>query len=98
MGNWLGELAPWDAFATWTFDRIVTANGAMFWAKRHLQWIEKAAEQLVYGFVGAERGQSGGLIHLHPLLGNVKHMQFILGKKFRPVMWGRRIGLTQAKS
>ena len=96
MGNWLGELAPWDAFATWTFDRIVTANGAMFWAKRHLQWIEKAAEQLVYGFVGAERGQSGGLIHLHALLGNVKHMHFYCGKRFPRGMWGQKCCLTHA--
>ena len=47
MGAWLGGLAPWDAFATWTFSRIVTAQGAMFWAKRHITWIEKAAEQPV---------------------------------------------------
>ena len=33
MGNWLGELAPWDAFVTWTFDRIVTANGAHYVSK-----------------------------------------------------------------
>lgn len=81
MGTWLGELAPWDAFATWTFSRIVTAHGAMFWAKRHIEWLQKAAEQPVYGFVAAEKGKAGGLIHLHALLGNVKHMQFYCGQK-----------------
>jgi hypothetical protein len=81
MGNWLGQLAPWDAYATWTFSRIVTAYGAMFWAKRHIEWLEHSAAQNVYGFVAAERGSNGGLIHLHALLGNVKHMQFYCGNK-----------------
>lgn len=81
MGDWLGDLVPWDAYATWTFSRIVTPQGAMFWAKRHIEWLEKAAEQKVYGFVAAERGASGGLIHLHALLGNVKHMQIYCGEK-----------------
>ena len=71
MGNWLGQLAPWDAYATWTFSRIVTVNGAMFWADRHIQWLQRAAE----------RGHNGGLIHLHALLGNVKHMNFYCGNR-----------------
>ena len=87
MGNWLGELAPWDAYATWTFSRIVTAHGAMFWAKRHIAWLEQAAAQHVYGFVAAEHGASGGLIHLHALLGNVKHMQMYCGEK-KPSSFG----------
>ncbi len=87
MGNWLGDLAPWDAYATWTFNRIVIASGAMFWAKRHIEWLEKAASQHIYGFVAAERGKSGGLIHLHALLGNVKHMQFYCGEK-KPSSFG----------
>jgi hypothetical protein len=96
MGTWLGELAPWDAFVTWTFDRIVTANGAMFWAKRHLTWLEKAAEQPVYGFVGAERGGSGGLIHLHGLLGNVKHMNFFCGSRYGLGQYGKKCCLVHA--
>jgi hypothetical protein len=81
MGTWLGDLAPWDAYATWTFSRIVSAHGAMFWAKQHIAWLQRAAEVPVYGFVAAERGGSGGLVHLHALLGNVKHMQFFCGEK-----------------
>jgi len=96
MGNWLGELAPWDAFVTWTFERIVTAHGAMFWAKRHLRWLEKAAEQPVYGFVGAERGKTGGLIHLHGLLGNVKHMNFFCGQRFARGQFGNKCCLVHA--
>jgi hypothetical protein len=94
MGNWLGELAPWDAFVTWTFDRIVTANGAMFWAKRHLKWLEKAAEQPVYGFVGAEKGKGGGLIHLHGLLGNVKHMNFFCENRLLRGQFGQSAALS----
>ena len=96
MGAWLGGLAPWDAFATWTFSRIVTAQGAMFWAKRHITWIEKAAEQPVYGFVAAERGGSGGLIHLHALLGNVKHMQIFCGLKKKADAWKEKCCLVHA--
>lgn len=96
MGNWLGELAPWDAFVTWTFGRIVTANGAMFWGKRHLKWLEKAAEQPVYGFVAAEKGGNGGLIHLHGLLGNVKHMNFYCGNRLATGQFGNKCCLTHA--
>src|SRR5258708_14959444 len=84
MGNWLGDLAPWDAFVTWTFDRIVTAHGAMFWAKRHLRWLEKAAEQPVYGFVGSERGQTGGLLPLPRLFGNLKPTKFLSRQPLPP--------------
>jgi hypothetical protein len=96
MGNWLGEVAAWDAYATWTFNRIITVNGAMFWAKRHIKWLEKAAEQKVYGFVAAEKGLSGGLIHLHALLGNVKHMQIFCGNILAAEFWGQKCCLTHA--
>jgi hypothetical protein len=96
MGTWLGDLAPWDAFATWTFNRIVTAVGAMFWAKHHIKWMEKAAQQRLYGFVAAERGGNGGLIHLHALIGNVKHMQFYCGEKLSPGNGSQKCCLTHA--
>ncbi len=96
MGAWLGELAPWDAFATWTFSRIVTANGAMHWARRHIDWLEQAAAQPVYGFVAAERGGNGGLIHLHALIGNVKHMQFFCGEKMPPTSAPGKAGANKS--
>jgi hypothetical protein len=95
MGNWLGQF-PWDAFATWTFARPATTNAAMFWAKKHISWLEKAAEQRVYGFVATDKGQNGGLIHLHALLGNVKHMQFFCGRRYPPNEWGQKCCLTHA--
>ena len=55
MGTWLGQLAPWDVFSTWTFSRPVQVGGAMFWARRHLQWIERVAANRIYGFVGAKQ-------------------------------------------
>jgi hypothetical protein len=79
-----------------SFDRIVTANGAMFWAKRHLKWLEKAAEQPVYGFVGTERGKSSGLIHLHGLLWNVKHMNFFCGNLLSRGQFGQKCCLVHA--
>ena len=33
MGTWLGQLAPWDVFSTWTFSRPTREGGAMFWAR-----------------------------------------------------------------
>ncbi len=41
MGDWLGELAPWDVFSTWTFAKPVTPAGAMHLAKRYLGLIPK---------------------------------------------------------
>ena len=88
MGTWLGELAPWDVFSTWTFSRIVREQGAMYWARRHLSYLEKTAEQPIYAFVGAERGGNGGLIHVHALVGNVAHLKTYCGQRFAPGTWG----------
>ena len=90
MGSWLGELAPWDVFSTWTFSRIVQVNGAMYWARRHVAYLEKAAEQPIYAFVGAEVGGSGGLLHVHALVGNVAHLKRYCRKRLDPGKWGRR--------
>ena len=88
MGEWLGRLAPWDVFSTWTFSRLVHVHGAMYWARRHLAWLEKVAEQPIYAFVGAERGGGGGLIHVHALLGNVAHLKAYCGERLEPGKWG----------
>jgi len=89
MGEWLAELGPWDVFATWTFSRLVQVNGVMFWARRHLRWIEKTAGQPVYAFIGVERGSAGGLLHIHALLGNVAHLKPYCGERLAPGKWGR---------
>ena len=89
MGTWLGQLAPWDVFSTWTFSRPTQVSGAMFWALRHLRWLENKAKQPIYGFVGLERGKTGGLVHLHALLGNVGHLKPYCGTPLPPGQWRR---------
>ena len=42
MGECLGQLAPWEVFATWTFSRPVRETGAAYWACRHLASLEDA--------------------------------------------------------
>jgi len=96
MGEWLGELAPWDVFSTWTFSRPTSVNGAMYWAHRHLRWLEKTAEQPIYAFVGAEQGNRGGLIHLHALVGNVGHLKPYCGIRLPSGKWGQTCCMLHA--
>jgi hypothetical protein len=121
MGDWLGQLAPWDVFSTWTFggppsksdapiwgQRLsrksgafgrwhgISTQGALYWGRRHLQWLENAAAQRVYGFLGVERGKTGGLVHLHALLGNVSHLKAFCGEKLPPGHWGRGCCMVHA--
>ena len=96
MGDWLGKLAPWDVFSTWTFSRPVTLNGAMYWGRRHIQWLEKTAGQPIYAFVGAERGDRGGLLHLHGLVGNVAHLKPYCGIRQNPGTWGLKCCMLHA--
>jgi hypothetical protein len=96
MGKWLGEIAPWDVFSTWTFSRITQVGGAMFWARRHLRWLEEKAQQPIYAFVGVERGKSGGLVHLHALVGNVGHLKAYCGTPLPPGEWGRKCCMLHA--
>ena len=96
MGEWLGQLAPWDVFSTWTFSRLTQVGGAMFWAKKHLRWLEEKAQQPIYAFVGVERGKSGGLVHLHALVGNVGHLKAFCGERLTPGVWGRTCCMLHA--
>ena len=68
----------------------------MYMARRHLRWLEKAAGLPVYGFVGVERGHTGGLLHLHALLGNVAHLRPYCGTRLAPGVWGRDCCLIHA--
>jgi len=91
MGDWLGELAAWEVFSTWTFSRPVTTNGAMHQAHRHLQAIEKRTGRPPYGFIATEKGSTGGLVHLHALLANLGGFSPYCGTRFgRWDIWGRR--------
>jgi hypothetical protein len=96
FGQWLGQLAPWDMFSTWTFSRPVQLGGAMFWARKHLRWLEKVAEQPIYGFLGVERGDTGGLLHLHALLGNLGHLRPYCGRRLAPGQWARSCCMVHA--
>ena len=91
MGDWLGELAVWEVFSTWTFSSPVTVNGAMHCARRHLQAIEKRTGRQPHAFVATEVGARGGLLHLHALLANLGAYSAYCGTRFgRWDVWGRR--------
>lgn len=99
MGKWLGTLAPWDVFSTWTFSRIVSVAGAMYWARRHIRKLDEMGGMgtgSTYAFVGAERGRSGGLVHLHALAGNVGHLKAYCGVPLPPREWGRDCCMVHA--
>lgn len=96
MGTWLGELAPWDHFATWTFSRPVTVNGAMHWGRRHLVTLGQRAELPLYGFIAAEKGNRGGLIHIHALLGNTGALLPYCRERLRPGEWGKSCCMTHS--
>jgi hypothetical protein len=96
MGEWLGQLAPWDVFTTWTFARPVQLGGVMYWTHRHLRWLEKAAAQPIYGFLGVERGNRGGLLHVHALVGNVGHLRPFCGARLSPGEWGKDCCMVHA--
>jgi len=87
MGEWLGKLAPWDVFASWTFSKPVNVDGAMYMGRRHLAWMEKVAGVPIYAFLATEKGDVGGLVHLHSLVGNVAHLKPWCGKKLPRGSW-----------
>ena len=89
MGEWLGNLAPWDVFSTWTFSRPVWVWGAMHWGRRHLKDLEKAAGQPVYAFFGVEQGSRGRLLHVQALVGNVGHLKTKCPNYLLPGQWAR---------
>jgi len=89
MGKWLGTLTRWDVFSTWTFSYPITENGAMYWSRRHLGWLEEMAGQPIYAFYAVDRGTCGGLLHVHALVGNVGHLKKYCGHPLPPATWGR---------
>lgn len=146
MGIWLGGVAPWEQFATYTFAgppgranasiwgqrlsrsksafgrwRGVSEAGALYWARQHLAELENwengwaipdnsrsngygyvedgqttVPRTRVFAFVGVERGKTGGLVHLHALLGNVGHLTPYCGNILQPGQWGCRCCMVHA--
>lgn len=43
----------------------------------------------LYAFVAVEKGDSGGLLHLHSLIGNVRDLKPFCGDILRPGEWGK---------
>jgi hypothetical protein len=72
MGDWLLTLAPWDWFASLTFNRLVSANGAHYWFRRYVDWAEKASGVPIKAFRADEYGSRQGRLHIHALVGNVR--------------------------
>ena len=79
MGAWLHTLAPWLWFGTFTFDRLVSANGARYWFNRYLDWLASASGRPPQAFRADEYGARNGRLHLHALIAGVS-----LGALFEP--------------
>lgn len=123
MGAWLGGLAKWTHFCTWTFSRPVSVAGAMDWGRRHVRWLarwdvdterdgtlgdslnenryrdqrdilkdertrQRAARKRVQAFLATERGQTGGLLHLHALDAKITHLRAFCGIHLPDGEWG----------
>jgi hypothetical protein len=123
MGTWLGELAVWTHFCTWTFSRSVTVNAAMHFGKKHLRWLarwdvdaehagtvhefiepnryrdereqrkdervrQKAARKRLRAFLATERGETGGLVHLHALVAKITHLKAFCRMHLSDRQWG----------
>lgn len=76
--------------------RLVTANGAVYWARRILAMWEEMAGQPIYGFWGVEVGNVGKLVHIHALVGNVAHLKSWCGVKLSASDWGVRCCLLHS--
>ena len=125
MGTWLGELATWTQFCTWTFSRPVTIAAAMHFGSKHLRWLaqwdvdaerggtvrefrkrnryrddreqrkdervrQKAARERLQAFLATERGETGGLVHLHALVAKVNHLQAFCGVHLPDGEWAMK--------
>ena len=91
MGNWLQTLAPWDSFFTGTWKRPVTLDGVLYGMRRYLKKIEAMAGVPVYAYFGVERGNKGGLLHVHALIGNISHVRNYCGDKKQEGPCSRKI-------
>jgi hypothetical protein len=144
FGEWIGQAAPWDYFATLTFagppgqlkneiwgQRLsrgkgvqgrwhgVTPSGALYFTRRYLTqmeaWengtlMERSSRENGYGYVddpqlplsnsrihaflAVEEGKTGGLVHVHALLGNVRNVAAFCGERLPAGKWGLRCCAT----
>jgi hypothetical protein len=123
MGAWLGRLAEWTQFCTWTFSRRVSVAAAMDWGRRHMRWLarwdvdserggtvgdllkasryqndqdrrkderqrQKATRKRLQAFLATERGETGGLLHLHALVAKIAHLRPFCGTRLPDDKWG----------
>jgi len=119
MGAWLGGLATYTHYATWTFSRPVGVAGAMDWGRRHIEWLarwdvdnesgggvaecprderarQRAARKRLQAFLAVERGETGGLLHLHALVAKIHHLQAFCGMYLPPGVWGVKCCMVHA--
>lgn len=96
MGDWLQGLVKWDVFATWTFARLITGNGAIYWAGRIMDRWEGLAGNKILGYWAVECGPVGGLLHLHALVGGVSNVKPYCGVKLDPGKYGLKCCLLHS--
>ena len=93
FGEWLtglGRAWPWDWFATFSFsDRTVSPDGAHYFVRRYLGWIENEGLAVPFAFRADEYGPQNGRFHIHALIGNVSHLQHYCGAHLPPGVWGK---------
>ena len=120
MGCWLGSLADWTQFATWTFSRPVSVAGASDLGRKHLDWLcrwdvdnerglaagdertrrrdertrQKAASKRLQAFLATEKGETGGLLHLHALVARITTLPAFCGVILPPGEWGWKCCMT----
>jgi hypothetical protein len=94
FGNWLADLGhtwKWDWFATFSFsDHAVTPDGAHYFFRRYLGWIENEGLAVPFAFRADEYGPQNGRFHIHALIGNVSHLTHYCGNRLQPGQWGKK--------
>ena len=95
-GNWLQHLAPWDVFFTGTWSKPVAIDGVLYGMREYLRTVESWAGIPVYAYFGVERGNKGGLLHVHALVGNVGHLKPYCGLRLAPNERGLKCCLLHA--
>ncbi len=88
MGAWVERLSAWDVFCTWTFARLVTANGCVYWANRMLDKFQSRVAFPIRAFWAVECGPVGGMLHIHSVVSGVAGLQCYCGERKQPGKWG----------
>jgi len=86
----LHKTYPWDWFATFTFARTISPNGAAYWFERYLRAAGNEGVAKPYAFRADEYGPLFGRFHLHALIGNVSHLTLWCGDFLPPNAWGKK--------